>query len=225
MHCFESGCLVITILNFKFLGQLFIVDTKYTYTKIKVVVHVIINDQWNQTARLYEIQITVIYSRTILVAVTSECPVKKLSAKPGLEHWQTVQTKIRNRKTRRLIRVCTVCLNYRKLRVKWNSLNWVPVLDTWSRTIFPAYTQRQSTHQYSQYFDLTCNYTIKDCKQCRSSWCFGCRCTVFTVSIGLDISEETVKIQIRCLKILRLISVYTVCHATSSFFFFKLLNR
>ena len=29
--------------------------------------------QYNQTARLYEIQVMVIYSRTILVAVTSEC--------------------------------------------------------------------------------------------------------------------------------------------------------
>ena len=173
MHCFESGCLVITILNFKFLGRLFIVDTKYTYTKIKVVVHVIINDQWNQTARLYEIQMTVIYSHTILVAVTSECPVKKLSAKPGLEHWQTVQTQIRRRSTRRLIRVCTVCLNYRKLRVDWNSL--MSPFRTRSSGPF-IYAQRQSTHQYSQYFDLTCNYTIKDCKQCRSSWCFECIC-------------------------------------------------
>ena len=40
-----------------------------------------------------------------------------------LGHWQTVQTQIRRRKTRRLIRVCTVCLYYRKLRVKRNSLS------------------------------------------------------------------------------------------------------
>ena len=29
---------------------------------LKIVVHVIIIDQWNQIARLYEIQITVIYN-------------------------------------------------------------------------------------------------------------------------------------------------------------------
>ena len=45
-----------------------------------------------------------------------------------------------------LIRVCTVCLNNRKLRVKWTVLS--PF-----RTIFPAYTQWQSTHQCCQCFD------------------------------------------------------------------------
>ena len=34
------------------------------------VVHVIIIVQWNQTACLYEIQVTDIYSRAVLVAVT-----------------------------------------------------------------------------------------------------------------------------------------------------------
>ena len=38
---------------------------------LNVIVHVIIIHQWNQTARLYEIQVTVICSRAILVAVTS----------------------------------------------------------------------------------------------------------------------------------------------------------
>ena len=38
-----------------------------------VVVHVIIADQWNQTAHLYEIQVTIIYGRDILFAVTTEC--------------------------------------------------------------------------------------------------------------------------------------------------------
>ena len=37
------------------------------------------------------------------------------------KHWQTVQTQIRRRRTRRLIRVCSVCLNYRTLRINWNS--------------------------------------------------------------------------------------------------------
>ena len=78
----------------------------------------IITGQWNQTARFYEIQGTVIYSRAILVAVTSECRVQA-----RLEHCQTVQTQIRRRRTRRLIRACTVCLNYWKFRVKWKFLS------------------------------------------------------------------------------------------------------
>ena len=43
--------------------------------------HLIIFDQWNQTARLYEIQLTVIYIRAILVAVTSECSLKRVICK------------------------------------------------------------------------------------------------------------------------------------------------
>ena len=71
------------------------------------------------------------YSRAILVAV---------SVKPRLEHWQTVQTKIRRCRTRRQIRVCTICLNDRKLRLKLNSLV------SPFRTIFLAYTQGRSAH-------------------------------------------------------------------------------
>ena len=44
----------------------------------KVVVHVIIIDHWNQTARLYEIQVTVINILSILVTVTSECRVNRV---------------------------------------------------------------------------------------------------------------------------------------------------
>ena len=40
---------------------------------LEIVVHVILIDQLNQIARLYEIQVTVIYSRAILVTVMSEC--------------------------------------------------------------------------------------------------------------------------------------------------------
>ena len=36
-------------------------------------------------------------------------------------HWQIVYIQIGHRRTWRLIRVCTVCLNYRKLRAKWKS--------------------------------------------------------------------------------------------------------
>ena len=62
-----------------FLGRLFTNKPKYTFTKIflKVVVHVIIIVQWNQTSRLYEIQVTIIYSHTSLVAVTAECSLKR----------------------------------------------------------------------------------------------------------------------------------------------------
>ena len=45
---------------------------------LKVCVHVIIINKWNQTARLYEIQVTLIYSRASLVAVTSVCRVKRI---------------------------------------------------------------------------------------------------------------------------------------------------
>ena len=41
-------------------------------------------DQWNQTMQLYEIQETAVYSRTIFVAVTSECRVKNNNKKQGL---------------------------------------------------------------------------------------------------------------------------------------------
>ena len=70
-----------------------------------------------------------------------------LFVKPRLGHWQTVQTQIRCFRMWHLIRVCTVCLNNRKLRFNWNSLN------SPFRTIFPAYTPRQSTLLCCQYFD------------------------------------------------------------------------
>ena len=38
---------------------------------LRAIGHVIIIDQWNQTAHLYEIQVTVIFRRVILVAVKS----------------------------------------------------------------------------------------------------------------------------------------------------------
>ena len=78
-----------------------------------------------------------------------------------LEHWQTVQTLIRSR---RMIRVCTVCLSYRNLRVKGNSLKFP------FRTIFPTYNQRQSiTSAISsliQNYRASSNKTIRFC-ECR----------------------------------------------------------
>ena len=70
---------------------------------------------------MYETQVTVISYRSDVSAVKSG-----LSVKSGLGlvlgHWQTVQTQIRCHRTRRVIRICTICSNFRKLRVKWNSL-------------------------------------------------------------------------------------------------------
>ena len=60
-----------------------------------------------------------------------------------------MQSQIRRHRTRPLIRLCTICLNNRKLRVTWN------ILKSPFRTIFfSAYTQRQSTHQCCQCFDF-----------------------------------------------------------------------
>ena len=88
----------------------------------------------------------VFYSRATLVTVTSECRVKRVICKTwswtlanNIDLDQTAQ--------KRVIRVCTICLNYRKLRVKWNSYK------SPFRTILPAYTQRQPTHQWCQCFD------------------------------------------------------------------------
>ena len=73
---------------------------------------------------------TVIYSRAIFVAVTSECRVKRVICKT----WTgTFENKFRPRSN-----VCTVCLNYRRLSEKMKSLK-SPI-----KTIFPAYIQKQS---------------------------------------------------------------------------------
>ena len=58
----------------------------------------------------------------ILVAVMSECRVKSGMRKTWTGTLANSADPDRHLKTRHLIRVCTVCLNYGKLRVKWNSL-------------------------------------------------------------------------------------------------------
>ena len=65
------------------LRRLFTIEPKLTYTKISItlLLVIIVIDQWNQTARLYEIPITVIYSPAILVAVASKCCVKRVICK------------------------------------------------------------------------------------------------------------------------------------------------
>ena len=61
--------------------------------------------------------------RLILVCIVCQCPSQRFTDIPlyyrpsSLGQWQTVQSQIR-----RLIRVCTVCLNNWKLGVKWNCL-------------------------------------------------------------------------------------------------------
>ena len=119
-----------------------LIDCQSIHTKkklLKFVVHVIIIDQWNQ------IPVTIIHSRAMLVAVSQSAMKRGLSVKPGLGHWQTVQTKMRHYRTRRLIRVCAVCLIS-----EWNSLK------SPFRTMFQAYSQSQSTHQCCQCFDFFC---------------------------------------------------------------------
>ena len=98
--------------------------------------------------------VTVIYSRAILVAVTSECRVKMVMCKIWIgtltnsaDPDQTPQNVLRH-----LISVYTVCLNNRELSVKWSSFKF-PL-----RTIFPAYTQRQSTNKCCQCFDYFIRY-------------------------------------------------------------------
>ena len=100
---------------------------------------------------LDEIQLSVIDSRTIFC----RCDVRELLMEGYLKilDWDIwdigKQCRLRSvrRRARRLVRVCTFCLNYRKLRVKWNSLK-LPF-----RTSFPAYTQRQLIHQCCQCFN------------------------------------------------------------------------
>ena len=63
------------------------------------VVLVIIIDQWNQTARFYEIQIHFIFIAALVLSLWRKIAFDRgLPGKPGLghlEHWQTVQTQIR----------------------------------------------------------------------------------------------------------------------------------
>ena len=100
---------------------------------------------------LDEIVVTVVYtSLTTLVAVTSECCWYRVICKTWTGTYgtlQTVQTQIRRRVLRRLIRDWIVCLYHRKLKVKWNNRK------SPFRTIFSAHTRRQSTHQCYLCFD------------------------------------------------------------------------
>ena len=76
----------------------------------------IIIDQYNQNARKTK---TILIARLFLWLWRQSAIDRGLSVKPGLGHlghWQTVQTQTRRRRTQRLIWICTVCLNCRKLK-------------------------------------------------------------------------------------------------------------
>ena len=66
------------------------------------------------------------------INVDASALLRGLSVKLGLGfmlgHWQTMQIQIRCHRTRRLISICSVCLNNRKLRVKLIGLNPVSIL-------------------------------------------------------------------------------------------------
>ena len=105
---------------------------------LKVVVHVIIIDQWNQTALLYEIH----DSRAILVTVTSVCRVKEVICKTWTGTLanssvpdQTSQNAASDQGLQCLLKLQDLtikCLKYP----------------------FRVYTQTQSTHQCCQCFDF-----------------------------------------------------------------------
>ena len=82
-----------------------------------------------------------------------------------LGHWKTVHTQIRRCRRRHLIWVSTVCINYRELRVNWNSLKFP------FRTILPAYIERQSTHQCCQCFDFFTCFIQKKKKKKKKKKC------------------------------------------------------
>ena len=101
--------------------------------------------------------------------MTSESCVKRDICKTWTGHLQIMQTQIRQQRTRLLVRLCTVCLYYRKLRVKWNSLsplsrpisqptprdNRSPVLSCfdlsfWRRTLTGKVTLTKGLYHFSE---------------------------------------------------------------------------
>ena len=70
----------------------------------KVVVHVIIIDQCNQTAS--QMKSSWLFIAALFLSLWRQNAVdRELSVKPGLGHWQTIQTQIKRRRLRRLISV------------------------------------------------------------------------------------------------------------------------
>ena len=102
-------------------------------------------------------RIVVIYNRAI-VALMSECCVKIViwKTRTGLKCWGIGKSADQDLTPQNAVSYqgLTVCLNYRKLRVKWNTLK------SMFRTIIPAYTQRQSAHQCCQCFDCCSSVSL-----------------------------------------------------------------
>ena len=98
-------------------------------------------------ARLDETQVTVIYSRAIVVSETSECGVMRVIGKIWTGTLANTADPDQTPQNAASDQGLHCLLNKRKLKVKWNSLKFP------FRTIFRAYTQRQSTNQCCQYFD------------------------------------------------------------------------
>ena len=65
-------------------------------------------------------------------------------------HLKTMQILIRHHKMQHLIRVCTVCLKYRKVRVEENSLKAL------FRTIFLTYTQEAFVTRVGSFSEGSC---------------------------------------------------------------------
>ena len=111
---------------------------------LKVDVHVIIVDEWYQTARFYEIQALVIYSRAILVAVKSAYHVAVMSAyhvkRVIYKTWSGTLTNSAD--TDQTPQNALLKLQEVKDQMKQSPFG----------TIFSAYPQRQSTHQCCQCF-------------------------------------------------------------------------
>ena len=121
-----------------FSGLLFTIDPKYTYTKISLR----LLSTWLSLNKEIKPRVCTksrwrLFIAALFLSLWPQCRVKRVICKTWTGTLATVQTQIRRRRTRRLIRVCTVCLNYRKLRVKWNNLK-SPFM-----TIFSVFTQRQ----------------------------------------------------------------------------------
>ena len=100
-----------------FLGRLFTIEPWYAYTKISLR----LLSTWLSLTNVIKPRIRLNPGLSLWLQSAFD---RGLSVKPGLGPlwlWQTVQTQIRCCRMRHLISVCTVCLNYWKLRVNWNS--------------------------------------------------------------------------------------------------------
>ena len=104
-----------------------------------------ITDKCNQTARMYEIQVTVIYSRAILVVVTSECRVKRVICKTWTGTLANSADPDQTPQNAAYDQVLHCCLELQEIKGS------MKVLNPCSGPFFQP-TLRQSTHQCWQCF-------------------------------------------------------------------------